>query len=83
MADVKTKASEQEVQEALALLRKTKEQRAKQAAKLKSNPELKAKAAENSKKRRIKDVLLLRKAHAAGITVSDSEVANEIRRLAG
>jgi len=66
--------SESEVQAALDLLRRTKEQRTKQAQKIKDNPELKAKAAVRALRLRVKDTLLKKKAVEAGLVVTDAEV---------
>lgn len=78
----KVKASEQEIQEALALLTKVKAQRAKQRERFKNNPELQAKAKERGTKKRIEHNLLVKKAVAAGITVSPAEIQKEMARLA-
>lgn len=66
--------SETEVQAALELLRRTKEQRTKQAQKIKDNPELKEKAAKRALRLRVKDTLLKKKAVEAGLVVTDAEV---------
>lgn len=66
--------AQSEIEKALALLERQKEQRAKQADKVKNNPELKAKADERARRLRAKNTILCRKAVAAGITVSEAEV---------
>ena len=78
MADPK-KASPEEIKEALELLERTKAQRAKQRDKVKNNPELKVKQAEASKRRRIKDQILIAKALKAGIQVTDAEVTTAMK----
>lgn len=77
MAEVTTpnaKPTQEEINEALALLKRTKEQRAKQREKQKNNPELKAKQAERSLRMRVKNSLLVKKATDAGISVTDKEI---------
>lgn len=66
--------SEEEIAKALDLLRRTKEQRTKQAQKNKDNPELAAKAKVRATRLRAKDTLLKQKAIAAGIVVTDEEI---------
>lgn len=66
--------SASEVEKALALLRKTKEQRAKQSAKNKDNPEVIEKRKAYSLRQRVKTQLFIKKATAAGITVTDKEI---------
>lgn len=66
--------SQSEIEKALELLERQKTQRAKQAEKNKNNPEVLAKRKEYSAKQRIKQQLMLKKAIAAGISVSDKEV---------
>ena len=76
----KIKASEAEVQEALALLARVKGQRAKQKERFKNDPTLLAKAKVRGTRVRIGQVLTLRKAVAAGILVSGAEIDAEISK---
>ena len=74
----KPQASEADVQAALALLEKTRAQRAKQREKMKSDPNAKAKADERAKRLRVKNAILIRKAIAAGIVVTEDEIQKEL-----
>lgn len=75
-----TTASKEDIAKALDLLKRTREQRAKQQAKLKNDPEAKKKASEASKKRRIQDRLLIEKAKKAGVTVTPAELEKELKK---
>jgi FKBP-type peptidyl-prolyl cis-trans isomerase (trigger factor) len=74
------KASQEDIQAALALLAKTREQRAKQREKMKSDPVAKAKAEERAKRLRVKNSVLVRKALAAGIVVTEDEIQKELAK---
>lgn len=76
MADVKIPkgTSQEEVTKALALLQRQREQQVKQRERIKNNPELKTKQADRAKRLRVKNSLLMKKALAAGITCSASEI---------
>lgn len=85
MADVTVdgkKVSQEEVAKALALLEKTKEQRAKQRERNKNNPEASAKQKARATRQRVKTQLLLAKAVKAGITVTDKEIDDAIAKAA-
>ena len=85
MADPKvdaSKASKEDIEKGLAMLQRAKDQRAKQKEKMKSDPAAKARVAERYLKLRLKNNLLLKKALKAGITVSDKEIDDEVKRLA-
>lgn len=71
--------AQSEIDKALALLEKQKLQRAKQAEKNKNNPDVIAKRKEYSTKQRVKNQLLIKKAIAAGITVTDKEVDDALK----
>jgi len=73
MIDVNS-VTQEEIQKALQLLAKQKEQRSKQAERVKNDPEAKAKAAARALRLRVKSTLLVKKAVAAGISVSDAEI---------
>lgn len=71
--------AQSEIDKALVLLEKQKLQRAKQAEKNKNNPDVIAKRKEYSTKQRVKNQLLIKKAIAAGITVTDKEVDDALK----
>ena len=75
---VKSKYTEEEVRTAIALLEKTKASQAKQRERMKNNPEAKAARAANSLRLRIRNQIILRKAAAAGITVTGNEIDKAI-----
>jgi hypothetical protein len=79
MADIDVKkASREEIEEALKLLAKVREQKAKEKAKM-SDPAYKAKVAATDLVRRVKNELWLKKAVNAGVPApSDAEVDKEI-----
>lgn len=77
----KVKATQAQIDEALALLERTKAQRAKQREKMKNDPAAKAKAQERALRLRVKNSLLTKKALAAGITVSEAEIATAVKAL--
>ncbi|MBT9175617.1 MAG: hypothetical protein DDT22_01301 [candidate division WS2 bacterium] len=79
MAD-KVKATEAEIQEALTLLAKVKQQRAKQKERFKNDPALQAKMRAKGVRNRIAMLLTLKKAAAAGIVVSAGEIDAEIAK---
>ena len=81
MADVKVKASQEEIDEALSLLRRTKEQRAKQRDRVKNDPSLKAKQKERQLTQRARRNIIEKKAMASGITATPAEIAAEVKRL--
>lgn len=68
----------EDVKAALALLRRTKEQQAKQREKIKNDPEAKAKASAAAKLRRLRDKVVLRKAAEQGITATEEEIQAEL-----
>lgn len=77
VTDVK-KASKEEIEEALKLLAKVREQKAKEKAKL-SDPAYKAKIAAADLSRRVKNDLWLKKAVNAGIPApTEAEIEAEI-----
>lgn len=81
MAD--KKYSDAEVQEALKLLEAVKARKAKEKAKmdeLKKDPEWIKKQKLLSAKTTVKNSLLMKKATAAGITVSDAEINAELKK---
>ena len=65
---------QEEVARAMALLTRTKEQRAKQRDKQKNDPEAKAKSDERAKRLRVKNTILCQKAVTAGIVVTPEEI---------
>lgn len=80
MADEKmVKISQEEYDKAMAILQKQKEQREKEKLRA-QDPAVKAKAAEQSKRYTAKNTLMIRKAVAAGIIVTDAEIDAELAK---
>lgn len=78
MTDVRN-FSEAEVKKALELLQKVKEQRKRQAEKLRNNPKYKELQKKQALRQRAKLAILKEKALKAGITVTDAEIENWIK----
>ena len=72
--NVPSNVTQDDIDKALKMLSNQKAQRLRQADRRKNDPEFQAKQKANSLKRRISQKLLVEKAVAAGITVSDKEV---------
>lgn len=70
--------TQEDIDKAAKILEQQKNQRAKQQERVKNNPEAKAKADLRAKRLRVKNTLLIHKAVAAGITVSDQEIDDYI-----
>ena len=79
MAKEKMNYTDEEIQRALQLLEKTRQQRAKQRERLKNDPEAQEKRRLYARRQQIKNKLLLRKAKEAGITVSNEEIEMEMK----
>jgi hypothetical protein len=73
-------ATPEEIAAALDLMRRTREQRTKQREKMKTDPIAKAKADLRAKRQRVRQSLLVRKALAAGIVVSEEELEAELAK---
>jgi len=71
--------TQEQLERALKRLEREKEYREK----MKNDPKHKAAQQVNSRKRRLRDILMLQKARAAGITVSDSEVDALYKKMYG
>ena len=71
--DITKGYSDEEVKEALKVLKQVKERKEKEKVR-RATPEFKAKQAERNKRKRIQQQLLVKKALEAGITVSDKEI---------
>ena len=66
--------SEEEINAALDLLKRTRAQRTKQLERMKNDPVAKAKAKDRATRMRIKATLLQKKALQAGLTVTEAEI---------
>lgn len=73
-------ASQEDIALALDLLKRTREQRAKQREKAKNDPQSAEKAAKRALRLRVKNTILLKKAVDAGIGVTDAEIDTYIAK---
>lgn len=72
--DVFSRYSPEEIEKAIKLLERQKEQRKRQLERIKNDPVARERQRERALRRRVREKLLIQKALESGITVSEEEI---------
>lgn len=72
--DVFSQYSPEEIEKAIKLLERQKEQRKRQLERIKNDPVARERQRERALRRRVREKLLIQKALESGITVSEEEI---------